>query len=85
MHPFKDAVRLGIRRAGNARSNPIRLEELLELETGEFSAFVVKAAEGLGVATKPGTVKSVGDSVAFFVRESEEFHEVGGGVDHGEG
>ena len=70
VRPFKDAVHLGIHRAGNARSDPIQLEELLEFKTSEFSALVMEAAEGMGVATEPGTVEGVGNSAAFLVRES---------------
>ena len=57
----------------------------MELETGEFGALVMEAAEGSGVVTEPGMVEGTGNSAAFFVGENEEFHEVGGGVNHGEG
>ena len=57
----------------------------MEFKTGEFSALVMEAAEGMGVATEPGVVKGMGDSAAFLVRESKEFHEVSCRVNHGEG
>ena len=75
---------MGIRRTGDAGSDPIGLEELLKFKTGKFGALVVKTAKGSGVATEPGAVEGAGDSAAFFVGKSKEFHEVSGRVNHGE-
>ena len=56
----------------------------MKFKTGKFGSLVVKAAKGSGVVTEPGMVEGTGDGVAFLVRESKEFHEVGCRVNHGE-
>ena len=56
----------------------------MELKTSKFGSLVMKAAKGSGVVTEPGTVKGMGDSVAFLVRKSKEFHEVCCRINHGE-
>ena len=55
----------------------------MELKTSEFCTFVMKAAEGLGVATEQGSVEGMSDGVTLFVRKGKEFHVVCHRIDHG--
>jgi hypothetical protein len=64
---LEDRIGLGIGCGRNCCLDTIGLEEFLELNTREFSSFIMKTDEGSWIVTEPGAIKGTSHGAAFFI------------------
>jgi hypothetical protein len=80
---FEDHIGLGIGCGHNYYLDTIELEGFLELDSGEFSSFVImKTDNGSWVATEPGAIEGTSHGAAFFIRNNNQLKQVGASINH---